>query len=92
MAAVQQQSSHTTAAISSKRSGAPAESFPWEIRQCAWRSSLVSATASNARSICVRGAQGFQDRRLFIVGEIIHNPEVNHQIASVRDQKSHWQE
>ncbi len=25
----------------------------------------------------------FKDRRLFIVGEIIHNPEVNHQIASL---------
>src|SRR5213596_4316184 len=25
----------------------------------------------------------FRDRRLFIVGEIIHNPEVNHQIASL---------
>src|SRR5213594_4663275 len=25
----------------------------------------------------------FQDRRLFIVGEIIHNPEVNQQIASL---------
>src|ERR1700757_5091255 len=25
----------------------------------------------------------FSDRRLFIVGEIIHNPEVNHQIASL---------
>ena len=25
----------------------------------------------------------FKDRQLFIVGEIIHNPEVNHQIASL---------
>src|ERR1051326_3681226 len=25
----------------------------------------------------------FKERRLFIVGEIIHNPEVNHQIASL---------
>src|SRR6266480_6845102 len=25
----------------------------------------------------------FKDQRLFIVGEIIHNPEVNHQIASL---------
>ena len=25
----------------------------------------------------------FKDRRLFIAGEIIHNPEVNHQIASL---------
>src|SRR5581483_12520995 len=25
----------------------------------------------------------FKEKRLFIVGEIIHNPEVNHQIASL---------
>src|SRR5947207_4729438 len=32
----------------------------------------------------------FKDRQLFIVGEIIHNPEVNHQIASlgIKDRKS----
>src|SRR5206468_1166533 len=29
------------------------------------------------------GRKVFKDRRLFIVGEIIHNPEVNHQIASL---------
>src|SRR6187455_2558775 len=27
--------------------------------------------------------KSFQDRRLFIVGEIIHNPEVNEQISSL---------
>ena len=29
----------------------------------------------------------FQDRRLFILGEIIHNPEVNEQISLVRHQE-----
>src|SRR6478752_9233738 len=36
-----------------------------------------------AIDLAYAAAKVFKDRRIFILGEIIHNPEVNHQIAEL---------
>ena len=53
----------------------------WAALPCVSRSSLVFATVSSGRSIWRMRRAKSSGSPLFIVGEIIHNPEVNDQIA-----------
>lgn len=63
----------------------------WAIRNSSWPGNSDSATASAAPiDIAYAARKVFPDRQIYLIGDIIHNPEVNRQLEGKGIKKLPW--